>query len=275
MSKFFFLLPISIKRAAIKQNQGLLFFHINISGCPGSFTVPRHPPFKHLRISLVERSLPRRGPYRNRHRLPPHHRHGRLRSGASGAGGRRHFHRRLRQAFCRPFRPDRLRAEKQRYFEENREVWRAPEDAHLAKSEDHRRFQLPPRQPAEPPCRLPCKKPAPPHHQHRPAASGFLPEPRDLSGNLLPIAHSEALKNPAIQKMAEKYGVPRPALHPLRFGAGRGCPPQTANPAHMADNAKVDFSISSEGTEVLKAMKHIETYGDFDVFPVFSSNPLS
>ncbi len=94
------------------------------------------------------------------------------------------------------------------------------------KSEDHRRFQLPPRQPAEPPCRLPCKKPAPPHHQHRPAASGFLPEPRDLGGNLLPIAHSEALKDPAIQKMAEKYGAPRSALHPLRFGAGRGCPPQ-------------------------------------------------
>lgn len=169
---------------------------------------PPPSPFKHLRISLVERSLPRRGPYRNRHRLPPHHRHGCLRSGASGAGGRRHFHRRLRQAFCRPFRPDRLRAEK-RCFEENREVWRALEDAHLTKSEDHRRFQLPPRQPAEPPCRLPRKKPAPPpHHQHRPAASGFLPEPRDLSGNLLPIAHSEALKDPAIQKMAEKYAPP-------------------------------------------------------------------
>lgn len=51
--------------------------------------------------------------------------------------------------------------------------------------------------------------------------------------------------------------------------------PKTANPAHMADNAKVDFSISSEGTEALKAMKHIETYGDSDVFPVFSGNPLS
>lgn len=43
----------------------------------------------------------------------------------------------------------------------------------------------------------------------------------------------------------------------------------------MADNAKVDFPISSEGTEALKAMKHIETYGDSDVFPVFSGNPLS
>lgn len=51
--------------------------------------------------------------------------------------------------------------------------------------------------------------------------------------------------------------------------------PKTTNPARMADNAKVDFSISSEGTEALKAMKHIETHGDFDVFPVFSGNPLS
>lgn len=145
------------------------------------------------------------------------------------------------------------------------------------KSEDHRRFQLPPRQPAEPPCRLPCKKPdPPPHHRHRPAASGFLPEPRDLGGNLLPIAQSEALKNPAIQKMAKKYGVTSAQLC-IRCALELGAValPKTANPACMADNAKVDFSISSEGTEALKAMKHIETYDDFDVFPVFSGNPLS
>lgn len=36
--------------------------------------------------------------------------------------------------------------------------WRTPI---WQKSEDHRRFQLPPRQPAEPPCRLPCKKTGP------------------------------------------------------------------------------------------------------------------
>lgn len=118
-------------------------------------------------------------------------------------------------------------------------------------------------------------KAPPPHHQHRPAASGFLPEPRDLSGNLLPIAHSEALKNPAIQKMAEKYGAPAQLCIRYALELGAVALPKTANPARMADNAKVDFSISSEGTEALKAMKHIETYGDFDVFPVFSGNPLS
>lgn len=75
--------------------------------------------------------------------------------------------------------------------------------------------------------------------------------------------------------MAEKYGAPRSALHPLRSGAGRGCPPQNRKSRPHGDNAKVDFSISSEGTEALKAMKHIETYGNFDVFPVFSGNPLS
>ena len=75
--------------------------------------------------------------------------------------------------------------------------------------------------------------------------------------------------------MAEKYGAPAQLCIRCALKLGAVSLPETANPAHMADNAKVDFSISSEGTEALKAMKHIETYGDSDVFPVFSGNPLS
>ena len=75
--------------------------------------------------------------------------------------------------------------------------------------------------------------------------------------------------------MAEKYGAPAQLCIRYALELGAVALPKTANPARMADNAKVDFSISSEGTEALKAMKHIETYGDFDVFPVFSGNPLS
>lgn len=76
--------------------------------------------------------------------------------------------------------------------------------------------------------------------------------------------------------MAKKYGVTsaQPCIRCV-LELGAVALPKTANPTHMADNAKMDFSISSEGTEALKAMKHIETYGDSDVFPVFSGNPLS
>lgn len=46
--------------------------------------------------------------------------------------------------------------------------------------------------------------------------------------------------------------------------------PKTANPAHMADNARVDFRISGADMEVLKHLEKIKDYGEFSFFPVFS-----
>ena len=91
-----------------------------------------------------------------------------------------------------------------------------------------------------------------------------------------PIAHGEALKNPAIAKMAEKYGVSA-AQFCIRYvlQLGTVALPKTANPDHMANNANVDFTISEEDMETLKNMEHIENYGAFHVFPVFSGKPLA
>lgn len=50
--------------------------------------------------------------------------------------------------------------------------------------------------------------------------------------------------------------------------------PKTANPAHMADNADVDFVISNEDMEALKRMERISDYGEYSGFPVFSGKPL-
>lgn len=53
-----------------------------------------------------------------------------------------------------------------------------------------------------------------------------------------PIAHGEALKNPAITAMAEKYGVSVPQLcirYVLQLGAV--ALPKTADPGHMRSNA--------------------------------------
>ena len=45
--------------------------------------------------------------------------------------------------------------------------------------------------------------------------------------------------------------------------------PKTANPAHMESNAQVDFEISEHDMEILKNFKHIESYGQSGVFPVY------
>ena len=85
-----------------------------------------------------------------------------------------------------------------------------------------------------------------------------------------PVAHGEALKNPAICAMAEKYGVSIPQLC-IRFDLQLGMItlPKTANPAHMKSNGEVDFTISAEDMETLKHIKRIRDYGDSSFFPVF------
>ncbi len=91
-----------------------------------------------------------------------------------------------------------------------------------------------------------------------------------------PIAHGEALKNPAIAALAKKYGVSAAQLC-IRYAIELGTValPKTANPDHMADNADVDFTISREDMEVLKNMERIADYGEFNVFPVCSGKPLA
>lgn len=85
-----------------------------------------------------------------------------------------------------------------------------------------------------------------------------------------PVAHGEALKNPAIAQMAEKYGVSVPQLC-IRFCIELGMIvlPKTANPKHMKTNADVAFSISDTDMQALKTIKHIENYGEHSFFPVF------
>lgn len=85
-----------------------------------------------------------------------------------------------------------------------------------------------------------------------------------------PVAHGEALKNPAIAKMAEKYGVTVPQLC-IRYDLQLNmiALPKTANPEHMRTNADVDFQISAQDMEVLKHVEKIESYGDSSYFPVY------
>lgn len=86
-----------------------------------------------------------------------------------------------------------------------------------------------------------------------------------------PIAHGEALKNKAIADMAAKYGVSAAQLC-VRYTIDLGMVslPKTANPEHMKSNSDIDFTISAEDMETLKHFDKIKDYGEYSFFPVFS-----
>ena len=168
-----------------------------------------------------------------------------------------------------------------RYFAENKEVWRALEDAYKAgklRAIGVSNFLQDDLENLLDDCRI------------KPMVNQILLHITNTDKALLdycraqgilveaysPIAHGEALKNPAITKMAKKYNVTSAQLC-IRYvlQLGTVALPKTANPAHMQDNSAVDFQISTEDMRTLEAMEKIKSYGEFDMFPVFSGKPLS
>jgi len=85
-----------------------------------------------------------------------------------------------------------------------------------------------------------------------------------------PIGHGALLKNEALAEMAKKYGVSLPRLC-IRYTLQLDLLPlpKTANPDHMKDNADVDFVIAEEDMERLKSMERIKDYGEASKFPVY------
>lgn len=173
-----------------------------------------------------------------------------------------------------------FRVEK-RYFEENKEVWRALEDARAAgkvKVIGVSNFLQDDLENLLSSCRvMPMVNQILLHITNTDSALVDFCKAQGIQVEAYsPIAHGEALKNPAIVKMAEKYGVSAAQLcirYVLQLGAV--ALPKTADPAHMESNADVDFVISEEDMETLKNMERIANYGDFSAFPVFSGKPLA
>jgi diketogulonate reductase-like aldo/keto reductase len=85
-----------------------------------------------------------------------------------------------------------------------------------------------------------------------------------------PVAHGELMKNEEVKKTAKKYKVSVPQLG-IRYTLQLGLLPlpKTANPAHMKNNADLDFVISDDDMELLKNIEKIKDYGDASVMPVF------
>lgn len=172
-----------------------------------------------------------------------------------------------------------FRAEK-RYFAENKELWRALEDAHEAgkiRVIGVSNFLKDDLDSLLASCRIkPMVNQILLHISNTDTALiDYCRTQNILVEAYSPIAHGEALKNSLITQTAAKYGV-SPAALCIRYciQLGTVALPKTADPAHMADNADVDFVISESDMEILKNAEKIADYGDYNIFPVFSGKPL-
>lgn len=163
-----------------------------------------------------------------------------------------------------------------RYFAENKEVWRALEDAYRTgkvKAIGVSNFLKDDLENILDGCTVkPMVNQILTHISNTPLDLITFCQDNDIQLEAYsPIAHGEALKNAAIADMAKKYNV-SPAQLCIRYvlELGMVALPKTANPEHMKNNADVDFRISEEDMNTLKHMEHIENYGEYTVFPVFS-----
>lgn len=168
-----------------------------------------------------------------------------------------------------------FRGEK-RYFDENREAWRALEDAYKEgkiRAIGVSNFLKDDLENILGSCEIkPMVNQILAHISNTPLSLiEFCRENGIQTEAYSPIAHGEALKNKSIADIAEKYSV-SPAQLCVRYVLELGmiALPKTANPEHMRANADVDFSISAKDMETLKAFEKIKDYGEYSFFPVFS-----
>lgn len=153
-----------------------------------------------------------------------------------------------------------FRGEK-RYFDENKEVWKALEEAYFEKkvrSIGVSNFLIDDLKNIFTDCKV------------KPMVNQFLTHisetPLDLidfckKENIVceaysPIAHGKMLNNPTVLEFASKYGV-SVARFCIRYTLQLGMVtlPKTVSAGRMKENCEVDFEISAEDMEILKKIK--------------------
>ncbi|SEG32369.1 aldo/keto reductase [Marinobacterium lutimaris] len=165
--------------------------------------------------------------------------------------------------------------ETDRFFEGNREAWRALEDAQKAgklRAIGLSNFTAPDIDNILQSCTVaPVVNQILAHISNTPTQLIQYSEEKGLLVEAYsPVGHGELFKNGAIADMAKKYGVSVPQLC-IRYDLQLGLLPlpKTANPEHMKNNADLDFVISDADMTVLKGMEKISDYGDASHFPVY------
>lgn len=163
-----------------------------------------------------------------------------------------------------------------RYFTENKEVWRALENAYKAgkvKAIGVSNFLVDDLENILDGCEVkPMVNQILTHITNTPLELiNFCREHDVLCEAYSPIAHGEALKNRLILSVAEKYSV-TPAQLCVRYALQLGMVvlPKTSNPKHMKNNADIEFEISAEDMNILELAEKIKDYGEHSYFPVFS-----
>lgn len=165
--------------------------------------------------------------------------------------------------------------EDKRYFEENIQVWKALEDAYTAgkiKAIGVSNFLIDDLENLLAHCKIkPMVNQLLIHIGNTPFELIEYCKKNDIVVEAYsPIAHGEALKNETIVAIAEKYGVSAAQLC-IKYvlSLGMVALPKTANTEHMKSNSDLDFEISSEDMDILKALE-FKDYGEYSCFPVFS-----
>lgn len=167
-----------------------------------------------------------------------------------------------------------FRGEK-RYFEENKEVWKALEAAYKAgkvKAIGLSNFLQDDIENILTSCEIkPMVNQILAHVGNTPwELIDFCQKNDILVEAYSPIAHGAVLNHAEIKAIADKYGVSVAQLC-LRYDIQLGLVvlPKTANPDHMRNNAELDFVISDADMEILKNIEPIQNYGEHSFFPVF------
>ncbi|WP_062298703.1 aldo/keto reductase [Demequina maris] len=167
-----------------------------------------------------------------------------------------------------------FRGEK-RYFDENREVWRALEDAYAAgkvRAIGLSNFEQDDLDNVLGSATVkPMVNQVLAHIGNTPFDLIAHSHARDvLVEAYSPVAHGALLGNAEVEAIAARYGVSVPQLS-IRYCLDLGLLPlpNTANPAHMASNAALDFQIGAEDMEALRNVAPVTDYGSANMMPVY------
>ena len=163
---------------------------------------------------------------------------------------------------------------KKRYFQENKEVWKALEDAYMAgkvKSIGVSNFLIDDLMNILEDCRIkPMVNQILLHIGETPSSLvAFCKQNNIIVEAYSPIAHGAALKNEDLAAMAAKYGATIPQLciqYTLQLGTVSL--PKSSNPEHIRSNAQLGFTISPEDMAILENTG--QDYGEDSRWPVFS-----
>lgn len=167
------------------------------------------------------------------------------------------------------------------YFEENKEVWRALEEAYIegkVRAIGLSNFEISDIENILKNCKIkPMINQILCHISNVPKKLiDFCKDNDILVEAYSPIGHGEILKNNIVVDMAKKYNV-SPARLCIRYDLQLGLLPipKAEQQKYIEDNAKLDFEIDDKDMEILNNIEQIKNYGESSIFPVYGGKMIN